>query len=522
MNNKLKTALNRAYSIMIPNDMYSRIEQNIDRSHERTMILPMKKNTNKRIFRNVLSVAAALVLVVVGAFGGIYYSDNIAVASTIDIDVNPSVEITANKQDRVIDALAINEDAEVVLKDMDLKGADLDVAINAILGSLLKNGYLSKDNGGEILVTVKNDNQEKATNVKTKVLNNIEEVLKTENISATVINQSADNKNTDAKAFAQKHNISLGKAIFILNLCKKDATLNPDELAALSIKEISELVKTKKIDITDIVDYDYSDSTLENIADDIEDKNEGAPLESIKGTISKEDARKVAIKDANLSKSQVKFTKSKLDRDDGVLYYDIEFTFGNNEYDYEIDAYTGKVISKDVETVDVPVKNSKPDVVSSKPATSSKTNTSSYIGDNKAKQIAVKDAGLKQNAVTFEKVEFSIDDGVKHYEVDFYADGVEYDYEIDALSGAILKRETEGKKQTTSEKKEISKSKAKNIALKHAGVSESDAYALSVELDRDDGKVYYEIEFKSGGYEYSCNVDAYSGKISDFEKEFDD
>lgn len=148
--------------------------------------------------------------------------------------------------------------------------------------------------------------------------------------------------------------------------------------------------------------------------------------------------------------------------------------------------------------------------------------TSSNIDKDKAKQIAVKDAGLKQSDVNFIKVEFSIDDGVKHYEVDFYANGVEYDYEIDALSGAVLKRETEGKKQTTSEKKEISKSKAKNIALKHAGVSESDAYALSVELDRDDGKVYYEIEFKSGGYEYSCNVDAYSGKISDFEKEFDD
>lgn len=149
--------------------------------------------------------------------------------------------------------------------------------------------------------------------------------------------------------------------------------------------------------------------------------------------------------------------------------------------------------------------------------------TSSNIDKDKAKQIAVKDAGLKKSDVNFIKVEFSIDDGVKYYEVDFYADGVEYDYEIDALTGAILKRETEGKKQTTTqEKKQISKSKAKSLALKHAGVSEKDAYAISLELDRDNGRVYYEVEFKSGGYEYSCNVDAYSGEISDFEKEFDD
>lgn len=429
MDNKIKTALNRAYGLMIPNNMYSRIEQNIDRTQERTMIIPMKKKFNNKIFKNVLSVAAALVLVVVGAFGGVYYSNNLAVDSIIDIDINPSVEITANKQDRVIDALAINEDAKVVLKDMDLKGTDLDVAVNAILGSMLKNGYLKKDIDGEILVTVKNDNEEKATNVKTKILNNIEEVLKTEHISATVINQSADSENKDAEEFAKKHNISIGKAQFILNLCKKDSSLNPDELANKSIIEISKIVKDKKIDISDIVDYDYSDSVGENIAEDIEDKNEEAPLVSIKGKISKEEARRIALEDAKLSKSDVKFTKAELD----------------------------------------------------------------------------------------------LDDGVAHYEVDFYADGVEYDYDVDAISGAILKSESEGEKQSSSEsKKEISRKKAKSLALKHAGINEKDAFAISVEKDRDDGRVLYEIEFKAGGYEYSCNVDAYSGKISDFEKEFDD
>lgn len=524
MDNKIKTALNHAYGLMIPNNMYSRIEQNIDRTQERTMIIPMKKKFNNKIFKNVLSVAAALVLVVVGAFGGVYYSNNLAVDSIIDIDINPSVEITANKQDRVIDALAINEDAKVILKDMDLKGTDLDVAVNAILGSMLKNGYLKKDIDGEILVTVKNDNEEKATNVKTKILNNIEEVLKAEHISATVINQSASSETKDAEEFAKKHNISIGKAQFILNLCKKDSSLNPDELANKSIIEISKIVKDKKIDISDIVDYDYSDSVGENIAEDIEDKNEEAPLASIKGKISKEDARRIALEDAKLSKSDVKFTKAELDLDDGVLFYDIEFRANGKEYDYEIEAYKGKVISKDVDIDEKPVVNSAPSVSSSESETaSSKPDSNSYIGKNKAKQNAAKHAGVKYSNARFERVEFSLDDGVAHYEVDFYADGVEYDYEVDAISGAILKSESEGKKQSSEEpKKEISREKAKSLALKHADVNEKDAFAISIEKDRDDGRVLYEIEFKAGGYEYSCNVDAYSGKISDFEKEFDD
>jgi uncharacterized membrane protein YkoI len=63
---------------------------------------------------------------------------------------------------------------------------------------------------------------------------------------------------------------------------------------------------------------------------------------------------------------------------------------------------------------------------------------------------------------------------------------------------------------------------AKAAALAHAKVSAADAYKWECELDRDDGRTVYEIEFKAGRYEYSYEVDAYSGAILDFEKEIDD
>ena len=94
-----------------------------------------------------LAAAVALVL----AFGAAYLQ--FSVDSVIDIDVNPSVEIRINRGEKVLSATALNEDAETVLRGMDLRNVDLNVAVNAIIGSMLKNGYLTSA-GNAICVSV--------------------------------------------------------------------------------------------------------------------------------------------------------------------------------------------------------------------------------------------------------------------------------------------------------------------------------------------------------------------------------
>ena len=64
--------------------------------------------------------------------------------------------------------------------------------------------------------------------------------------------------------------------------------------------------------------------------------------------------------------------------------------------------------------------------------------------------------------------------------------------------------------------------KAKSIALNHAGVSESKAYDMDIELDDEDGTLVYEVEFKSGNMEYDYEIDAASGTILKHEAELDD
>ena len=67
----------------------------------------------------------------------------------------------------------------------------------------------------------------------------------------------------------------------------------------------------------------------------------------------------------------------------------------------------------------------------------------------------------------------------------------------------------------------ITPEEAKSIALKHAGVKESEVRDLEVELDRDDGTLHYDVDFEKDGYDYDYEIDATSGKILKSRKERD-
>ena len=215
--------------------------------------------------------------------------------------------------------------------------------------------------------------------------------------------------------------------------------------------------------------------------------------------------------------------KVELDNDDGKKVYEVDFKALGFEYDYEVDALSGAVLKSDKERDDdyvAPVE-SKPE---SKPAVAEKE-----ISESAAKKAAINHAGVKNSDAKFVKVELDNDDGKKVYEVDFKALGFEYDYEVDALSGAVLKSDKEKDDDYVAPvesepvaEKEISKADAKKAALNHAGVKQADAYDLSVEYDNDDGKKVYEVEFKSGSYEYSYEINALDGSVISHEKEHDD
>lgn len=145
--------------------------------------------------------------------------------------------------------------------------------------------------------------------------------------------------------------------------------------------------------------------------------------------------------------------------------------------------------------------------------------------------IALKDAGLTKDQIGDLDVELDRDDGTFHYDVDFEKDGKDYDYKIDAVNGDILRKQvpkdsasatpSSSSSSTSSSKKQLTKTEARDIALKHAGLSVSQVRDLDVELDRDDGTLHYDVDFESDGYDYDYEIDATSGKILKSQKERD-
>ena len=256
--------------------------------------------------------------------------------------------------------------------------------------------------------------------------------------------------------------------------------------------------------------------------------------------IGVEKAKEIALKDAKVS--DVTFVKVKLDTEDGVKVYDVEFYKGNVEYDYEIDAITGQIREKDldIENYTIPQKKNK--------NKNKNSNNTSDIGVEKAKEIALKDAGV--SGVTFVKAKLDYDDGIRVYDIEFYKDNVEYDYEIDATTGQIREKDldienytipqkkvapkkdntqsqsqnqNQNKNQTQSQSQtqtqtqsqnysaDIGAESAKSIALGDAGVN--GVNFTKVQIDYEDGVKVYDVEFHKDNKEYEYEIDAATGSI---------
>ena len=209
----------------------------------------------RRMRGMVLAAAACLCLVFTG--GGAYHYQylNRQVDSVIGIDVNPSVELSINRRNRVLSAEPLNEDAREMMADMDLKGVDLNVAVNAVIGSMVTHGYLD-DLENAILVTVSNDSVKKATELRTSVVGDIEQTLQENQVQAVVYDQQVIEKD-EMKAIAGEYGISYGKAYFLTELIEENQELtmeDMEELSALTMEEIAKRITEKSLALGEFAD----------------------------------------------------------------------------------------------------------------------------------------------------------------------------------------------------------------------------------------------------------------------------
>ena len=143
------------------------------------------------------------------------------------------------------------------------------------------------------------------------------------------------------------------------------------------------------------------------------------PVKKPDGLLTAEDAAAKALEHAGLKAEDVTFIQKKLEWDDGRQVYDVEFYSGAKEYDYEIDAATGEIISFDHD------------------AEHYTPGTGSPVTLDEAKELALsKVPGAAASHIV--KAKQDRDDGKTIYEIEIVYSGMEYDFEIDAATGAIL------------------------------------------------------------------------------------
>ena len=439
------------------------------------------------------AACAALALLGAGG-GGLVYHQSHAVASVVSLDVNPSIELKVNRGERVISCAALNTEAAAVLFDMDggadLKGTKLDVAVNAIVGALVREGYLDSISSA-ILISVEDSDQARAQRLQAELVASVDGVLQAQAPGTSVLSQVLDADAPALEYMAYDSGLSAGKSALVRKVMEMNGTLALnsttafDQLAALSVEELNDLLEAgeKRIPI-------------------------GKPAAAVA-------AETYA---GTLALSSVT-TDVDPELDENPPHYEVELRTAWGEFDYIVDAFTGEVLSgqKDLPNTTGP---------------GSQAPSGTMLSEAQAFDAAAEHCGGQYpelggynilNIIT--KLDW--DNGRQVYDVDFVIGGYEFDYEIDAYTGTVLKWDTDYKtpaapdpapetpapSASTPSGQDVGQDAAKQAALRHAGLTESQASNWKIEREWDDGRLEYELEFWCGTTEYDYTIDGYSCSV---------
>ena len=439
-----------------------------------------------------------------------------AEAGTVTMEINPGVEYVIVRNGNVKAVRFLNDDAEKLLEEIELKGQSLKSALSITVAAYKTAGLMESNDTVLISFGKKLSDDEK---LKESVSEVVREALeKTKSVHTVVYAAATDNEET--AAIAKKYGVSQGKAQLIAD-AKKNSSMSEEDIANLPLDELVGLqkevnstiidskyigiLKAKAIALNDSgcaarveftearlidkgVKYPYYRLVFNDkrtqwtylvnaVTGDILEKNEVALF------ISLEEAKDVALKDAGMkdtSAVKVVFTKEELSRNSGRPCWILEFYTAEFQYFYKIDAKTGEIIFFDY-----------------------------HIDIRKAKEIALTDAGVYEEIakITF-TVEEYVGGGIKtpYFYFVFNNDAIQWTYRIDATLGIVL------------EKSEftllISLRKAREIALTDAGIKdENEATFTKEELNRSTDRPCWILEFYTEKYQYSYKIDAKTGEI---------
>ena len=244
--------------------------------------------------------------------------------------------------------------------------------------------------------------------------------------------------------------------------------------------------------------------------------------------IPMEEAQEAALKAADIEAADADISATTLSEVAGVACYKVEFTSGEYAYAYTINAETGAVMEMSSQEQNAQASGTQTEAAD--PEASAQAQTSAQapaqtatgtgtVDEAAAQKIALEHAGVKAADATIIKSKLDYEDGHQIYDIEWYAGGAKYDYEIAADTGEIISSAYEEKTMgANSNNVTVSEADAKKTALDRvSGATDKDIYEWK--LDYDDGRPEYEGKIIYGGMEYEFTIDAATGSIIEWDAE---
>ncbi len=489
---KVKTAVENSTP-----DMISEIKADaMSKEQSAAPIMASKPSRKKNWLVRRLAIGFMCIAVLICGGIGIYgYNANHAVASEISFDVNPSMTMTVNKKERVLSVTANNADAERVLEGLDFSGSTYEVAVNAIIGSMLRTGYLS-ELSNSVLVSVKDGNAARSKDIETKLFEEIERIFTIEKFDGAILTQSLTD-NSELSKLAEEYGITMGKANLINHI-----------LVALENSKVAEGGTTETYTFRDLVGFTINE--LNVLAQSL---NIGTDDISSSGTASKEGyigdaaALEKALGYAGVDQSALTGrTETEMDYEHGAIVYEVSFRDGTYEYECDLNALTGEFVKLKKEVIN-------------KPQITGEIKTEAEISE-----LSKAAAGLDAQAeIKNSETEYDRED--REYEIKFVSGDFKYEIEIleDGTIISVEKEMTGSFQQGGGQHgNRITEAEAKSIVMGAAAVkaerygiefNESLITEYECETERENGVWIYEIEFKCSGFEFEYLINASNGAV---------
>lgn len=512
-NNEIEKKLSAEIEAVTPNN-YEKVLSACGSVERKGKVLTMKKRFNPVKWASAIAAALALVILLGAVIGMQTGSD--AITSVVSIDVNPGIELSIGKNDTVKKAVATNDDGARILEGLKLADVDVDTAVSAIIGEMLKAGYISTD-ANSVLITVDTKSGE-GEELRRHLTDSVTELLKAQSIDAAVMTQIITDEVDDAvKALAKENQMSQGKARLICELVTRGGAHTFDELKALTVNELALLL-------------DATGTTPDDVT--------GSGSASDSAYIGKDAVLAIALSAAGLTAEQVTGVEVELDYKKGAMIYEVEFESDSTEYEYKIDAATGEILKSKVDTDDDKDDDDDDDHKAERPE--------NLIGKEAAVNAALTAAGFTSEQAGEIECDLECKGGAWFYEIEFEVEANEYEYRIDAVSAAVLdsRVEADDDKDDDDDDDEdhdddrddhdddeddkdedekhpapalpenlIGEEAAINAVLTAAGLNAEQIVEKDCELEHKGESWVYEVELETADKEYKYVVDAVSAAI---------